>query len=104
MKNFLLGIAVGALGAYAAIKLSDEETRAELENKFDEMKDKTVEGIEAGKTYGKMRSLRAGVMARQEYRKGKKGFNEMAADIAGKLINVLEDLESKAKAKADSVK
>ena len=104
MKNFLLGITVGALGAYAAIKLSDDETRAELEKKIDEMKEKTVEGFEYGKTVGKMRSLRAGVMARQEYRKGRKTFNEVAADIAGKLIDVLEDLESKAKANASSIK
>jgi hypothetical protein len=104
MKNFLLGIAVGALGTYAAIKLSDPETREELGEKLDEVKGKALEGIEQGKTFGKMRSLRAGVVARQEFRKGKKSVNQLAADVAGKLIDVLEDLESKAQANANSVK
>jgi len=104
MKNFLLGIAVGALGTYAAIKLSDPETREELSEKFDEVKGKALEGIEHGKTVGKMRSLRAGVIARQEFRKSKKNVNQLAADVAGKLIDVLEDLETKAQANANSVK
>ena len=104
MKNFLLGIAVGALGAYAAVKLSDPETREELGEKLDEVKEKAADGIEQGKTYGKMRSLRAGVVARQEYRKGKKSVSQLAADIAGKLIDVLEDLENKAQANANAVK
>lgn len=104
MKKFLLGIAVGALGTYAVMKLSDEETRDELNEKFDELKEKTMDGIEQGKTYGKMRSLRAGVVARSEYRRGRKSINQLTADIAGKLIDVLEELESKAKAKADAIK
>ncbi|MBP1616591.1 MAG: hypothetical protein H6Q14_418 [Bacteroidetes bacterium] len=104
MKKFLLGIAVGALGTYAAMKLSDPETREELGEKFDEVKGKALDGIEQGKTFGKMRSLRAGVVARHEFRKGKKSVNQLAADVAGKLIDVLEDLESKAQASANSVK
>ncbi|MFT4073671.1 MAG: YtxH domain-containing protein [Dysgonamonadaceae bacterium] len=104
MKKFLLGLAVGALGTYAAIKLSDEETREELGEKFDEYKEKAKEGIEQGKTYGKMRSLRAGVVARKEYRKSVKGINQRAANVASKLIDVLEDLETKAQANANSIK
>jgi gas vesicle protein len=104
MKNFLLGIAVGALGAYAAIKLSDPETREEIGEKFDEVKEKAKEGLEQGKAYGKMRSLRAGVVARQEYRRGKRSINQLTADVAGKLIDVLEELENKAQANVNATK
>lgn len=40
-------------GLILAVKLSDPETREELGEKLDEVKEKAADGIEQGKTYGK---------------------------------------------------
>ncbi|NDV79047.1 hypothetical protein [Dysgonomonas sp. 511] len=100
MKNFLLGLAVGAIGAYAAIKLSDDETRAELRHKLDDLTGKARSEFDHGMSVGRGKALRAGVRARQEIRKGTKAFNEVAGDVAGKLASELSDFEAKAKSKA----
>ena len=100
MKGFILGLAVGALGVYAALKLTDEETREELCNKVNNATDKAKAGIDRGLVVGKSKALRAGVVARQEVRKGKKKINEVAGDVAGKLAEELSEFEAKAKAKA----
>lgn len=88
MKKFLLGFVVGAATAYVATKLSDEETRNELGEKFDEYKDKAHEYIEQGKTIGKMRSLRTGVTVRS-------GFRSTMEAVAGKLIDIAHAIDSK---------
>jgi hypothetical protein len=100
MKGFILGLAVGALGAYAAIKLSDEETREEIRSRVNNATDKAKSELDHGLLVGKNRALRAGVIARQEVRKGKKKINEVTANAAGKLAEELSELEAKAKAKA----
>ncbi len=100
MKGFILGLAVGALGAYAALKLSDEETREELRSRVNNATGKARAEIDYGLTVGKSKALRAGVIARQEVRKGKKKINEVTANAAGKLAEEFGEIESKAKAKA----
>ncbi|MDU1890430.1 MAG: hypothetical protein E6767_07035 [Dysgonomonas sp.] len=100
MKGFILGLAAGALGVYAALKLTDAETREELRNKVNDATDKAKSEIDHGLVVGKSKALRAGVRARQEVRKGKQKFNEVAGEVAGKLAGELSEFEAKAKAKA----
>jgi hypothetical protein len=100
MKGFILGLAVGALGVYAALKLSDEETREELRTRVNNATGKAKAELDHTLVVGKSKALRAGVRARQEVRKGTKKINEVTADVAGKLANELSDIEAKAKAKA----
>jgi len=100
MKGFILGLAVGALGVYAALKLSDEETREELRTRVNNVTDKAKADLDYGLAVGRSKALRAGVMARQEVRKGKKKINEVTANAAGKLAEELGEIEAKAKAKA----
>jgi len=100
MKGFILGLAVGALGAYAALKLSDEETRNELREKLYDAKDKVKTELDHGYVVGKNKALRAGVIARQEVRKGKQKINQVTGDVAGKLAGELSEIEEKARAKA----
>lgn len=100
MKGFLLGLAVGALGAYAAIKLSDEETREELRNKVGNIADKAKSEFDHGFSVSRSKALRAGVKARQEIRKGKQKINQVTGDVAGKLAGELSEIEAKARAKA----
>lgn len=100
MRGFLLGLAVGALGAYAAVKLSDKETREGLCNKLNNTVGKAKEELDRGLIVGKSKALRVGVKARQEIRKGKQKINQITGDVAGKLAEELSDIELKAKAKA----
>ncbi|MDR0825132.1 MAG: hypothetical protein LBN74_08570 [Prevotella sp.] len=100
MKGFILGLAVGALGVYAALKLSDEETRQELRSKVNTVADKAKAELDYGLTVGKSKALRAGVKARQEVRKGKQKINQITGDVAGKLASELSEIEAKAKANA----
>jgi hypothetical protein len=102
MKGFLLGLAVGALGVYAAIKLSDEETREELRNKLNDTVDKARSELGHGLVVGRGKALRAGVKARQEIRKGKQIVNQVTGDVAGKLAGELSEIEAKARAKANA--
>ena len=98
MKGFLLGLAVGALGVYAALKLTDEETREEIRNRVYNVTDKAKAELDYGMTVGRSKALRAGVIARSEVRKGKKKINQVAGDVAGKLADELSEFEEKAKA------
>ena len=100
MKGFILGLAVGALGVYAALKLSDEETREELRTRVNSATDKAKSELDYGLAVGKSKALRVGVMARQEVRKGKQKINEVTGEVAGKLANELSEIEAKAKANA----
>lgn len=100
MKGFLLGLAVGALGVYAALRLTDEETREELRNRVGNVTDRAKSELDYGLVVGKSKAMRAGVRVRQEVRKGKKKVNEVAGDVAGKLAEELTEFEAKAKAKA----
>lgn len=100
MKGFILGLAVGALGVYAAMKLSDEETRDDLRGRFNDATDKARSEIDYGLSVGRSKALRAGVRARQEVRKGKQKLNEVTGEVAGKLAEEFSEIEAKAKAKA----
>jgi len=100
MKGFILGLAVGALGVYAALKLSDEETREELRTRVNNATDKAKSELDYGLAVSKSKALRVGVKARQEVRKGKQKINEVTGDVAGKLAGELSDIEAKAKANA----
>ncbi|MFR9164859.1 MAG: hypothetical protein ACLVKO_01025 [Dysgonomonas sp.] len=102
MKRFLFGLAVGALGAYAAMKLIDKDTRDEWYDEFERTTDRAKEKLEYGLKTGRGKAMRAGVRVRQEYRDGKKKINETAGDLAGKLAENLTEFEEKAKAKANS--
>jgi len=100
MRNFLLGLTVGAAAVYVASKLIDDKTREEL---FEDI-DKAGETAKDKIRYGRGRALRMGVRARQEVRKGKKKLSQAAGDLAGKLSEELAELEEKANAKADASK
>ena len=84
MKDFLIGLAVGALGAYVAIKLSEEETRNKLRSELD-----------YGLTVGRSKALRAGVIARQNINKGKEVVEQTANEMAEKLSDGLAGLSEK---------
>lgn len=84
MKDFLIGLAVGALGAYVAIKLSEEETRNKLREELD-----------YGLTVGRSKALRAGVIARQNINKGKEMVEQTATEVAEKISDGLADLSEK---------
>lgn len=99
MKNFLLGLITGALATYAAVKLSDEETREELSLKLNEYKQKAREAFEKGKACGKEQLNQASNLAKEQYDKGVKNVSEATANVAGKLIDVLENVEEKAQSK-----
>lgn len=95
MKDFIIGLAVGALGAYVAIKLSDEETRNKLKDQIGSAAGKAREDIDYGLAVGKSKALRAGVVARQEINKGKEALNRTATDMAEKLSDGLAELSEK---------
>ncbi|HCO67603.1 MAG TPA: hypothetical protein DIT04_07605 [Dysgonomonas sp.] len=98
MKNFILGLAVGAAAVYVASKLLDDEAREEI---FEEV-DKAAEKAKETLRYGKGRAMRVGVRARQEVRKSKQKLSEAAGDFAGKLSDDLAEYEEKAKTQADN--
>lgn len=100
--RFLLGLAVGALGAYAAIKLSDKETRDEICDFVNDNTQKAKDEFEHGLSISRMKAKRAGVHIRNEVNRGKQKVNEVTADIAGKLSDALEDVETKANAAASA--
>lgn len=95
MRKFIFGVTVGALGAYAAVKLMDQETRDNLYKKVNDVADKTKEELEHGYMTGKGKALRAGVVVRKEFRKGKEIVNNTAGNVAGKLSNELSEFESR---------
>lgn len=95
MKDFFIGLAVGALGAYVAIKLSDEETRGKLRSQINSAAERAREDIDYGLTVGRSKALRAGVVARQEINKGKEAFDKTATDVAERLSDGLAELSEK---------
>lgn len=95
MKDFIIGLAVGALGAYVAIKLSDEETREKLRAQICSAAERAKEDIDYGLSVGRSKALRAGVVARQEINKGKEILDKTATEMAEKLSDGLADLSEK---------
>lgn len=95
MKDFIIGLAVGALGAYVAVKFSDEETRNKLRNQIDSAAGRVREDLDYGLTVGKSKALRAGVIARQEINKGKEVLDRTTTEIAEKLSDGLAELSEK---------
>lgn len=95
MKDFIIGLAVGALGAYVAIKLSDEETREKLRSQITSAAERAREDIDYGLSVGRSKALRAGVIARQEINKGKEVLDKTATEMAEKLSDGLADLSEK---------
>jgi len=91
MKNFLLGLAVGAAAAYVTSKIVDDKTREEI---FGE--------IDKAAKQGRGQALRMRVRARQEVRKGKKKLSKAAGDLAGKLSEELAEYEGRMKPEADA--
>lgn len=102
MRRFLLGVAVGALGAYVATKLIDKETREEwfddLENSVDSAKSRLEQSLKRGRG----QAMRTGVKVRQEYREGVKKVNETAGDIAERIAENLNEFSEKSKERANS--
>lgn len=96
MRNFILGLVVGAAATYVVSKLTDDKTREEL---FEDV-DKVTDAAKGKLKYGRGQAMRVGVRARQEIRKGKKKLSQVAGDYAGKLSDELSELEEKAKSKA----
>lgn len=74
MKDFFIGLAIGVLGAYVAVKLTDEDSREKIKEVFDD-----------GVSYG----LELSEIAKQK-----------ATDIVDKLTHkttdVIESIEKKA--------
>jgi len=102
MKRFLLGVAVGAVGAYLATKLIDKETREEWFDELEDTAEKARDKFDLGVKRGRGKALRAGVKVRQEYREGVKKVNETAGDIAEKIAENLSEFSEKAKERANS--
>ncbi len=98
MRNFLLGLVIGAGAVYVASKLIDDEKRKELCDEFERATDEAREKVRHGVRYGRGKALRMGVRARQEVRSGKKKLSHAAGDLAGKLSEELSEFEDKAKA------
>ncbi len=98
MRNFLLGLAIGAGAIYVASKLIDDEKRKELYDELEKASDEAKEKVRTGVRYGRGKALRMGVRARQEVRSGKKKLSQAAGDLAGKLSEELSEFEEKAKA------
>lgn len=95
MKDFIVGLAVGALGAYVAIKLSDEETRNRLKAQIGNATDRAREDLDYGLTVGKSKALRAGVRVRQGVDAAKEYAEQTATEMAEKLSDGLADLSEK---------
>lgn len=100
MSRFLLGLAVGVLGTYAALKFVDKETRDEFCDEVGKAAGKAKDKIEKGLKTGRGKAMRAGVVVRREVREGKKKINEATGNIAGKLAENLTEIEARAKANA----
>lgn len=101
MRNFLLGLAVGAAAVYVATKLIDEETRKEWCDDFDKATDQAKDKLRDGVRAGRGKALRMGVRARQEVRAGKKVLSEKAGDFANKLSDELAEFDEKKQASAN---
>ena len=86
MKDFLIGLAVGALGTYVAIKLSDEETR-----------NKIREEVDYGLAEGRRRLSRAQEYANLEYEKGRESLERAANNVRERASEGLVDLGNKIK-------
>ena len=97
MKDFIVGLAVGALGAYVAIKLSDEETRNKLRTQIGNVTDRAREDLDYGLTVGRSKALRAGVKVRQGLDSAKDYAEQTAHDMAEKISDGLADLSEKTK-------
>ena len=102
MKRFLLGIAVGALGAYVATKMIDKETREEWFDELEGAAERAKDRLDLGMKSGRGKALRAGVKVRQEYRDGVKKVNETAGDIAERIAENLNEFSEKSKERANS--
>lgn len=98
MRNFLLGLVVGAGAIYVASKLIDEEKRQELYDDLEKAGEDAREKVRDGVRYGRGRALRMGVRARKEVRCGKKRLSQAAGDLAGRLSEELQEFEEKARA------
>lgn len=97
MRDFIVGLAVGALGAYVAIKLSDEETRNRLRSQISSATDRAREDLDYGLTVGRSKALRAGVKVRQGIDSAKDFAEQAAYDVAEKVSDGLADLSEKTK-------
>lgn len=95
MKDFIIGLAIGALGAYVAVKLSDEETRNKLKDQMASAAERAREDLDYGLAVGKSKALRAGVIARHEIEKGKEIINKTTTEVAEKISDGLADLSEK---------
>lgn len=100
MRNFLLGLVVGAGAVYVASKLIDDEKRKELCGEIEKATDEAKEKVRDGMRYGRGKALRMGVIARKEVRSGKKKLSQAAGDLAGKLSEELSEFEEKTKAQS----
>jgi len=100
MSRFLIGVVVGALGAYAAAKLIDKDVRDEWYAEAERIAGKAKDRVDDTIITGRGKVMRTAVKARQEIRKGRRALNETAGDIADKLSEDLAELGAKAKANA----
>lgn len=96
MRNFLLGLVVGAAATYVASKLIDDKTREELFGEVDKAADAAKETLR----HGRYRAMRVGAKARRELRNNKQKLSKAAGDLAGKLSDELSEFEEKRKVKA----
>ena len=86
MKDFLIGLAVGALGTYVAIRLSDEETR-----------NKIREEVDYGLAEGRRRLTLAQEYANKEYERGRESLERVTNNVREKASDGLVDLSNKIK-------
>ena len=74
MKDFLIGIAVGALGAFVAVKVADKEEREKIRGYIDD-----------GISFGKRKIAHAQSLAQEEYENGRQSLERVVNNVKGKL-------------------
>ena len=74
MKDFLIGIAVGALGAYVAVKVADKEER-----------EKIRECIDNSISFGRKKLAHVQSLAQEEYENGRQSLERISKNVKARL-------------------
>lgn len=74
MKDFLIGVAVGALGAFVAVKVADKEEREKIRR-----------CIDSSISFGRKKLAHAQSLAQEEYENGRQSLERIANNVKEKL-------------------
>lgn len=104
MRNFILGLAVGAAAIYVASKLIDSDKREELYSDLEDAADEAKKKFKKGLKKSRRKALLMSLIAQKEVRSQKKKLNRAAGDLADKLSGELADIEAKVDDLASEIK